>query len=74
MDREVGVVGVAGPVVADGDQRSAVGDEARVGGGVRYEGFVGAVGRVQVGDGEYWCWSGELVVFQFEPREVWELS
>ena len=49
MDGEVGVVGVAGPVVADGDQRPAVSGEARIGGGVGYEGSVGAVGRVQVG-------------------------
>ena len=48
---QAGVVGVAGPVVADRDQRSAVGDEARFGGGFEYEGAVRAVVWVQVGDG-----------------------
>ena len=51
INGEAGVAGVEGPVVADGDQGPAVGDEARVGKGVGYEGSIGAVVRIQVGNG-----------------------
>lgn len=46
---QIGVVGVADPVIADGDQSPAVGDQARSGGRIGYEGPVGAVGWIQVG-------------------------
>ena len=48
---QAGVVGAAGPVVADADQGKAVGYQAGVGGGIGDEGSVGAVVGVQVRDG-----------------------
>lgn len=46
---QTGVAGVEDPVIADGDQSPAVGDQARGGGRIGYEDPVGAVGRIQVG-------------------------
>ena len=61
------------PVIVEGGQRPAVGDEARVVGGVGYEESVGAMVWIQVSTGGVY-WFSQLVGTEVEYCEVGELG